>query len=390
MSEDAQEVFPFPSEPEWSLPQDYGPVRPEHFEVERIYLARGSVSTPAKRRFVETICAEYPEATLTECPDTPHNRVELDEADPMRRHLLGKRTLVFGELRDSVRFSEEEGNACPNYWHFSCYGYCPYGCKYCYLAGTRGVWFSPTVKIYVNLPEIIARIDRTARRIGEPTAFYLGKLQDALALDPLTAYATVLVPFFAKHPYARQVLLTKSAHVERLLDLDHGGHTILSWSLNPPEIAGAFEENVPTVEERIDAMRKCAAKGYPLRAVIMPVIPVDGWETLYKRFIRRLLEAVPVSRLTFGGICIYRGARGLMEQKLSADNVISQRIRESGKSEDGRVRYDPSFRVAVYRRLIDAAHDVQPDLPLALCLEERDVWQAVGLEHRIGRCNCVL
>jgi len=33
---------------------------------------------------------------------------------------------------------------------------------------------------------------------------------------------------------------------------------------------------------------------------------------------------------------------------------------------------------------------VMPNLPLALCLEERDIWQAVGLTHQIGRCNCVL
>jgi cation diffusion facilitator CzcD-associated flavoprotein CzcO len=26
----------------------------------------------------------------------------------------------------------QEGNACPNYWHFSPYGFCPYDCEYCY------------------------------------------------------------------------------------------------------------------------------------------------------------------------------------------------------------------------------------------------------------------
>ncbi len=85
---------------------------------------------------------------------------------------------------------------CPNYWHFSPYGFCPYDCNY-YLAGTRGVWFSPAVKVFLNLPEIIREIDREANRIARPTAFYVGKLQDGLALDPLTDYSRELVPFFA-------------------------------------------------------------------------------------------------------------------------------------------------------------------------------------------------
>ena len=149
---------------------------------------------------MEGICRLYPEAKITECLDTPHNRIELNETDIPALYRTGKQTLVFGELKNAVRFSEEEGNTCPNYWHFSPYGFCPYGCKYCYLAGTQGVKFSPTVKIYVNLPEMLAEIDRIARRLEKPTAFYIGKLQDALALDPLTAYSTVLIPFFAAHP----------------------------------------------------------------------------------------------------------------------------------------------------------------------------------------------
>ncbi|MEK6705430.1 MAG: spore photoproduct lyase family protein [Bdellovibrionota bacterium] len=203
--------------PGYALPVDYEPVRPNHFDVARIYLAKGSTSTPERRQFVERICCLYPGVEVKERPDTPHNRVDLEERDFLTLHNAGKKALVFGELKSAVRFSQEEGNACPNYWHFSPYGFCPHGCKYCYLAGTQGVKFSPTVKIYVNLPEMLGEIDNIARRQAKATAFYLGKLQDALALDPLTAYTTLLVPFFAKHQYARLTLLTKSAYVSSLL-----------------------------------------------------------------------------------------------------------------------------------------------------------------------------
>jgi spore photoproduct lyase len=374
-----------------SLPRDYQPVRPAYFEVCRIYLARGSLTTPERRRFVERICDLYPEARVEERLDTPHNRLRLDGRDPLGLHQAGKHTLVFGELQSAVRFAQESGNACPNYWHFSPYGFCPYGCRYCYLAGTPGVKFSPSVKIYVNLPEMLAEIERIARRQEAPIAFYIGKLQDSLALDPLTAYSTVLVPFFAEHPWACLTLLTKSAHVDRLLDLEHRGHSILSWSVNPPEVSAMFEENVPSVDARLQAMSRVAERGYPVRAIMMPIIPIDGWAPSYATFTKRLLEAVPIRRLTLGGICIYRSARDLMERKMGMRNVVSQHLDASSlKAGDGRVRYSRDLRHEVYSLIIESARRLRPDLEIALCLEEQAVWESTGLVASIGRCNCRL
>lgn len=374
-----------------SLPRDYEPVRPDYFEVDSICLAKGSIATRERRRFVERICRLYPEAHVEERLDMPHNRIGLAERDAFSMHQAGKRTLVFGELKAAVRFAEERGNACPNYWHFSPYGFCPYGCKYCYLAGTPGVRFSPSVKVYVNLPEMLSEIDRVARRQRAPTAFYLGKLQDSLALDPLTAYSTVLVPFFAEHPFARLTLLTKSAHVDRLLALEHRGHSILSWSVNPQEVSAMFEENVPTIDERLEAMRLVAERGYPLRAIMMPFIPIDGWEEAYTAFTDRLLRAVAIQRLTLGGICIYRSARDLMERKMGMRNVVSEHIDVTfPKAGDGRARYSRDLRHEAYSLIIESARRLRPDLEIALCLEEQALWESTGLVASIGRCNCRL
>jgi spore photoproduct lyase len=65
-----------------------------------------------------------------------------------------------------------------------------------------------------------------------------------------------MIPFFARHPFARMVILTKSADVENLLDLDHVGNTILSWTVNAPEIVRDFESNTPAVMARKRKRRK--------------------------------------------------------------------------------------------------------------------------------------
>lgn len=290
----------------------YKPRHAPNFRPTRIILAKGSLASPDRRATVEAICSLYPNVEIEEQLSVPHNRIKLGDADPLSYHYMGKRTLVFGEHQSALKRSTETGNTCPNYWHFSPYGFCPFDCKYCYLAGTPGIRFSPTVKIFVNVKDILLQIDKRARQMGKPTAFYVGKLQDGLALDPLSGYSRVIIPFFARHPFARLTLLTKATCVENLLGLDHNGHTFLSWSLNPEGICGQFEANTPPVEERLKAMQRCVAAGYPIQQ-----------------------------------------------------------------------------RIEIYRHIIDRIRELGSDLAPALCLEERVVFEALGITSNIGQCNCV-
>jgi len=367
----------------------YQPRRISCFEPTRIVLTRGWDRTDESRKMTERILALYDNITPKDCSDIAHPKVLIQGTTPLEQHLAGKRTLVIGEHRSAVRLSSEEGNTCPNYWHFSLYGFCPYGCTYCYLAGTPGVKFSPSIKIFANIDDILDIITKQAKKFEKPTAFYHGKLQDGLALDPLTGYMKRLVPFFAEQKHARMVLLTKSADVENLLDLEHARHTILSWTLHPPEISAIFEPSTPPVVDRIKAMQKCAMAGYSVRAVVMPLIPVDHWVDIYADFVKHLLDDIPLERLTIGAICSYRGACDLMNRKLGVDNPINREMQRQ-KEEDGRIRYSETLREMGYKHLIDTARKIQPDLEIGLCLETKKMFETLGMRESLGKCNCVL
>jgi len=315
--------------------------------------------------------------------------VDLDQTDLLSTHYHGKQTLVLGVHKSALRFSEEDKNTCPNYWHFSPYGFCPYDCKYCYLAGTPGVKFSPAVKVFLNLEQILNQIGKAACQLTKPTAFYLGKLQDSLALDSLTGYSMIMIPFFARQKYARMTLLTKCGNVENLVDLKHNDHTILSWSLNPTDVSDIFEANVPSISERISAMQKCAKAGYPVRAVVMPIIPIENWQQIYRDFLKSLLTNVELDRITLGQICSYSTAMQLTEGKLGPKNVISNLL-EKAKSPDGRIRFPDQLRTDVYKHLIGYIRQQKPDLQIGLCLEEKNIFKALGMEVSMGQCNCVL
>jgi len=350
-----------------SLPTGYGPKPVKHFDVKRIILAKGSLGTAQREAFVRGICDVYSHVPVEEHLDTPHSKIRFDEDDPLLRQREGKRALLLGELGKAVlRHKKRWRSDPPDYWCFSTYGHCPYGCKYCYLAGAKTVWYSPSVKIYVNLPEIIARINAIANRAGVVTGFHMGRFQDGLAMDPLSGYSTVLVPFFAGHENARQLLLTKSDDVERLLRLEHGGNTTLAWSLNPPRIASVYEENTPAVEARMRAMGRCAQNGYPVRASIEPIIPHGHWERSYSDFVCGLLSRVRLQRLHLGRLYVCPGAAYLTKRRMGKEDAIS-RCLANRRRIDARQRYTVDYYDRVVQRIALAAKKVQPDLEIGYC-----------------------
>lgn len=376
---------------ESELTLNYRPRPAPLFQPRKIVLAKGSIATAARKRLVDDICSVYPKAEIIEQLTVPHNKIRIEADDPLDLHYKGHRVLVFGEHQSAVGRSDEEGITCPNFWHFSPYGFCPYGCSFCYLSGTQGVRFSPSVKIYVNLDEILAEIDRVAHRLGHEEAFYLGKLQDGMALDPLTGYSRIMIPFFARHPYARLRVLSKCADFDNVLDLDHGGHTVLCWSLNPPAVRKEYELITPPIEDRTRTIKRCAEAGYPVRIMLMPIIPILDWQRHYNELLEQLLTQVKLDRITLGGICSYGPALQIMEAKLGKDNLISRSLTVlDNPPGDGRTRYSIEMRAAIYRHLRDTIRRFQPELPCALCMEDVALAHDLGLAENIGRCNCIL
>ncbi len=369
------------------------PLRPEGtvFRPTQIIAARGARDNGWRQEYLARLRAAFPEAEYLEQLKTPAARVRPSGETAAERRRRGKETLVvgtMGRLVDQHRDPpSDRGVHCYPYWHFNCVGHCPFDCSFCYVQGSQSAMGSPAVKFYVNLEELLARFERVLQRTSRPILFYGSKLQEPIELDPLTNFTKVLVPFMAAQRDGRLLFLTKSASVDNLLELDHGGHTVLSWSLNAAEVSEEFEHRAPPLKERLRAAQRCAEAGYEVRFVIMPVLPVDDWPAKYSELIRWALGAVRPSRVTLGGICSFPSALRIWQARIGKDHPLFKHV---APEQRGRRRFRAEIREAMYDHLIGEIRRRAPELPISLCLETPEMWQRVGLSAAESRCNCLL
>jgi len=358
-----------------------------------VIVAKGARARPHYEVFLDKVRQTFPEARWIEQPNASHMAVHCPAMGRKADRLeLAKKTLVIGTHGNPVRRSTESGIVCPNYWHFSTTSFCCYDCVYCYLAGSCSTLASPAVKVYVNLEEIVGQLARQCGRLNRETGFYLGKLQDGLSLDFLTNYSKVLVPFFAEQRHGRFVFLTKSDDVANLLELDHGGHTVATWSLNAPAFAKRWEREAPSVRRRLRAARRCRDAGYPVRFIIMPMIPARGWKHEYAKLIDSIFATVVPERITLGSICSYPTARRLACARTEPDDELADLLSRERleRGPDGRLRFPMQTRAEMYRFVMDEIRSRDAGMPVGLCLEVLEVWKALGLFPGQPACNCVV
>lgn len=287
------------------------------------------------------------------------------------------------EVLEVVHFRGRFLKSCPGTRHYQCCGYrilhfgvqCSLGCTYCILQ----VYLNqPNLRIFGNTDDLFREL--TLQLEACPHRFFrigTGEFTDSLLLDPWTGFSRELVLTFAGLPNAVLELKTKTNHVESFLDLEHGGNTIAAWSLNAEEIERREEPGAASMEERLDAARLCADRGYPLAFHFDPMVDYPGWRRGYGEVIDRLFCLIKPSSIVW----ISLGAFRFMSELRSA---IKTRHPDSPlpygefiRGIDGKMRYFRDVRVDLYRYMVERLRNVDPDLCVYLCMEGSDIWRQV-------------
>ncbi|MBN2562800.1 MAG: hypothetical protein JXQ75_17895 [Phycisphaerae bacterium] len=277
---------------------------------------------------------------------------------------------------------------CAKFYKLTAYNNCNYWCEYCYLYLTFRN--SPVSTHFVNYGKMFGDIEKFDRsNIPAPLrVLNLGELGDPLAVDEITGFAEQVVPFMPAHaPRTKLLFLTKSDSVGALLDLDHGGQTIVSFSVNTDKVWSYLEHRTPSPTARLKAARKVQDMGYEVRLRIDPVIRYSTWKTDYETLVDKIFSLVQPSRITLGE---YRPAEGLSNH-IRARFPESSLIKVNGSlvAEAGKLRYPRESRLEMFAAIVKAIRRCDPGIPIALCKESAEVWKAAGLHGNGLCCNCL-
>lgn len=277
---------------------------------------------------------------------------------------------------------------CAKFYKLTAYNNCNFWCEYCYLYLTFRT--SPVSTHFVNYDQMFSDIEKFDRqRIPAVLrVLNLGELGDPLAVDDVTGLSEQLVPFMPAHaPHTRLLFLTKSDCVRNLLDLKHGGQTIVSFSVNTDKVWQYLEHRTPSPAERLRAARTAQDAGYEVRLRIDPVILYSTWDEDYRSLVGLIFDHIHPSRITIGE---YRPAEGLSNH-IRARFPESTLLKVNGSliREAGKLRYPRKYRIEMFRSIADSIRRYDKKVQIALCKETPQVWKAAGLDGSGLCCNCV-
>lgn len=265
---------------------------------------------------------------------------------------------------------------------------CPFDCTYCP--------YTTFVCARLDVEALVEQVTRLASTRRTQTLFKLNNRTDTLGLEPEYSLAPALIERFAALPGKYLMLYTKGDRVDHLLDLDHRGKTIASFTLTPAPVAALLEPGAPPPAARIEAIGRLAAAGYPIRVRLSPIVPVRDWRAAYQALIARLLEVAHpemVTLWTLSMIELPELFRIVPESVLDPVALaVCRAAVEQMRGQKG-APLPPVLRAEIYRTIARELRTSAPATLVSLCLESPEVWDAVSPlvvpRHR-GRfvCNC--
>ncbi len=265
---------------------------------------------------------------------------------------------------------------CCNYHVINQTSNCPLDCTYCILQFYLN---NPVTTVYANSEKLFTEVrDKIAT---QPQRFFrigTGELSDSLAFDSSSEFSRDIVNYFAGLDNVLLELKTKSNRIENLLDLDHQGHTVISWSVNPQVIIDAEEHKAASLSERLEAMRQVQAAGYKIGFHFDPLLYHENWQKTYPDLIRQLFEVVDPDNVAWISIGSLRFPPEMKDKVLDKFPKSKIMFAELIRGMDGKMRYPKPLRLEMYRTVYEALRAYgSKDLFIYFCMESAEIWERV-------------
>ncbi len=240
---------------------------------------------------------------------------------------LAKKKLVLSRMKaDPIKeFGAMSRSSGRPYFSLDLISNCHLECTYCILHSY--LENNPAITLYVNLEEILDRLEAQIVQAVPGTVIGTGRIADSMALEEISEHNQALIPFFANKQNVRLELKTKSAKVDSLKNIFHQQRTVISWSINPATIIQREEYKTASFEERLQAAQKVAEWGYPIGFHFDPIIVHEGWKKNYAEALQKIfknLSAENIAWMSIGTLRFPARQQKMMKKRFPKNTEIHQ------------------------------------------------------------------
>lgn len=268
-----------------------------------------------------------------------------------------------------------DDHVCRPAWRIHLTNGCPHKCFYCSLGGI--------ITIMMNVEEYISHLHELAQANPWEKTFLFEDDSEALALEPEYGAVEDLANYMAGTPDRYLLIHTKSANVDFLEDIPEAARKriIIVWSLTARTQSTLLEAGSGTMEQRIEAARKCHEWGITTRFKFKPIVPVRNWREELSEMIRLVFERTHPDLIALFTLCWmdYADLIKLVDVEM-LDPVYLEAARQAAEEmAKTRVRPFPEWvRREIYEYCIDEIRRYDQELPVVICTESMAMWRELG------------
>ena len=264
---------------------------------------------------------------------------------------------------------------------------CVFRCTYC--------GFGRYIVFHLDVERLVGGLDDCFARYPDQRLYKYSNMTDLPPFEPELDAIGPVVERFSREQDRYLMLFTKSDNVSFLSDLDHRGHTIISWSLTCDTASRIADKRTATMHERIDAMARMQQAGYPVRARLSPIVPVVNWREEYTKLFEQLFSRVQpdVVTLELLGWMDCDDLLAIFDRSLL--DPIAVEAAENAREELADVLWGPFTQEThqeIYGFCIETVRRLSPKTAVSVCHGTETTWRALGTRMEMSPenyvCNC--
>lgn len=276
-------------------------------------------------------------------------------------------------FRSEASVWQNHGGQCQSALELNIVDGCVFRCAYC--------GFGRYIRFSLDVERFMAGLENVFARYPHQRLYKYSNMTDLPPFEPELNAVPPMVDFFGRESERYLMLFTKSDNVAFLQDLNHNGHTIISWSITCDTASRLIDKRAATMNERLEAMQKMQAAGYLVRARLSPIVPVRNWKQEYEELFETLfVKATPdIITLELLGWMDFDDLTRLFDSNLLDSDALE--AAEAAADELRGIHWGPFTQATheeVYRFCIEAVKRISPHTPISVCHGTPATWNALG------------